>query len=264
MVYPIVTLVAVSRPMVGSEPERLSLLAIKVSQGRLHKRTWHHYVEDYPRERVREWLSKALEFPSVLEHVVFTFLIQGVSRVCSHQLVRHRIASYTQESLRYSEGYARDVVEAARRMLVRDVGFEEWFVSNMSDYEVLRVFLELATENEVIKVAEVGFVLPRASDRDRLLAAVSYLRSLMMFYELVGRGVSFEEARYVLPQSIRTDLLMTVNLRELLHIASVRLSPRAHWEIREVVKRMVEEASRHVPIVKELADKVVGEVGGEG
>ncbi|MGC8692249.1 MAG: FAD-dependent thymidylate synthase [Thermoplasmata archaeon] len=46
-------------------------------------------------------LLKSLGHESVFEHASFTFLIEGISRVCSHQLVRHRIASFTQQSQRY-------------------------------------------------------------------------------------------------------------------------------------------------------------------
>ncbi|MGC8663023.1 MAG: FAD-dependent thymidylate synthase [Thermoplasmata archaeon] len=46
-------------------------------------------------------LLKSLGHESVFEHVSFTFRIEGISRVCSHQLVRHRMASFTQQSQRY-------------------------------------------------------------------------------------------------------------------------------------------------------------------
>ncbi|MCS7116871.1 MAG: FAD-dependent thymidylate synthase [Nitrososphaerales archaeon] len=47
---------------------------------------------------------------SVLEHVVFTFEIEGISRVCSHQLIRHRIASYNQESQRFTLAHKEEMV----------------------------------------------------------------------------------------------------------------------------------------------------------
>ncbi|NPA96956.1 MAG: FAD-dependent thymidylate synthase, partial [Crenarchaeota archaeon] len=85
-------LIALSIPVIGGDPRRLVVLAAKVSQGKLHERSHEHYLTAYSSERVGEWLAKAVQgFPSVLEHVTFTFLIEGISRVCSHQLVRHRI-----------------------------------------------------------------------------------------------------------------------------------------------------------------------------
>jgi len=203
-----VTLVAYSSPR-GLDPRRLVVLAVKVSQGRVRERGVEHYLREYSERDVHEWLLQAGGFPSVLEHVVFTFYIEGISRVASHQLVRHRIASYTQESQRYAE--------------VRP------------DYVVPE------------SVVRAGF-----GDRFRGLAEACY----QLYREMVGSGVPYEDARYVLPQAFTTSILMTVNLRELIHIACLRLSEKAQWELREVVRAMVEEASRVVPEVAELISKM--------
>ncbi|RLE93055.1 MAG: hypothetical protein DRN04_08540, partial [Thermoprotei archaeon] len=82
--------------------------------------------------------------------------------------------------------------------------------------------------------------------------ARSYLESLAEYYRLLAKGVRKEDARFIIPQAIKTALIMTVNLRELLHIAKLRLSNTAQWEIRELVKRMVEEASKIVPEITNL------------
>jgi len=139
--------------------------------------------------------------------VVFTFYIEGISRVASHQLVRHRIASYTQESQRYSEAKLDYVVPES--------------------------------------VARAGF-------GGRFRETVE--RCYRLYWEMVEAGVPLEDARYVLPQAVTTSILMTVNLRELVHIACVRLSEKVQWELREVVKAVVEEASKVVPEVKELIE----------
>jgi thymidylate synthase (FAD) len=202
-----VTLVAYSSPG-GLDPRRLVLLAVKVSQGKVRERGVEHYLREYPEKDVHEWILKATEFPSVLEHIVFTFYIEGISRVASHQLVRHRIASYTQESQRYS-----------------------------------RVGLDYVVPDSVLRAGfEVGF-------------RNAVTRCYDLYLRMVDAGVPFEDARYVLPQAFTTSILMTVNLRELIHIACLRLSERAQWEIREVVRAMVEEASRVVPEIPELITK---------
>ncbi len=199
-----VTLVAWNAPE-GADLRRLVLLAVKTSQGKLASKGLDHYLRNYPEEDVRSWLIEAVKFPSVLEHVVFTFLIEGISRVTSHQLVRHRIASYTQESQRYSETKPEYVIPET----VRVKGFEERFKNLVEE--------------------------------------------LFRFYkEMVDSGVPYEDARYILPQAVTTRILMTVNLRELIHIACLRLSDKAQWEIRELVSKMVEEASRVVPELPNL------------
>ncbi len=107
-----VKLIAYSKPIIGNDPRHLSLLAFKVSTGKLHDKSIEYYLsEEYSDEKVRRIILAAVEFPSILEHIVFTFIIEDISRVCSHQLVRHRLASFTQESQRYSESYMRKAVE---------------------------------------------------------------------------------------------------------------------------------------------------------
>jgi len=231
-----VILVAVSRPLAGDgDPRRLVELAVKTSSGKVKKHGWGHYlVVKRDDSKLNEWLVEAAEkFPSVLEHVVFTFAVDGVSRVTSHQLVRHRIASYTQESQRYS--------------LIDDVD------------ELFRVNEEVAdrlVNNDVEGAAEIlskYFVIPSIWDWKDMWSYLNWLNgSLFLYAMLVRRGVEKEDARYVLPQAIKTRLLVTVNLRELLHMGCVRLRKEAQWEIREVIEKMFDKVymELNIPIWK--------------
>jgi len=273
-----VKLIAFSTPRSGSDPRRLAVLAAKVSQGKLHDKPLEHYLSTYSSERVGEWLAKAAEgFPSVLEHVVLTFLIEGISRVCSHQLVRHRIASYTQESQRYSESYARRALEKARQTLERYLaeleeaergGEPPWLLpikpselrsvlERNDPSEILSRAVELlGYDDRIVEIASEAFVIPPTLPPEaKQEIARSYLRSLATYYSLLNQGVPHEDARFALPQAIKTRILMTVNLRELLHIACLRLSTKAQWEIREVVKQMIEEAEKIVPEIEEMLKK---------
>ena len=131
---------------------------------------------------------------SVFEHIYFTFKIEGISRACSHQLVRHRHCSFTQRSQRYCS--------------------EDGF----------------------------GIVMPesiQAIDEKRGFEALIY-EIEASYNELCALGVPNEDARFVLPNACGTDLYLSCNLRELIHIANERLCTRAQWEIRELVKAMVE------------------------
>lgn len=131
---------------------------------------------------------------SVFEHIYFTFKIEGISRACSHQLVRHRHCSFTQRSQRYC--------------------------------------------------SEDGFpaVFPKGVD-DRHLAYIEYSDELFnvrkTYHSLQEHGVPNEDARYILPNACCTDLYLSCNLRELIHICNERLCSKAQWEIRELVKNMV-------------------------
>lgn len=125
---------------------------------------------------------------SVFEHIYFTFKIEGISRACSHQLVRHRHCSFTQRSQRYC---SEDKFEYVTPPTVNDCVF--------------------------------------ANDMDEI----------QNWYEYhTYHGVPNEDARYLLPNACCTELYLSCNLRELIHIANERLCNRAQWEIREMVKEM--------------------------
>lgn len=126
---------------------------------------------------------------SVMEHIYFTFKIEGISRACSHQLVRHRHCSFTQRSQRYCS----------------EDGFE--------------------------------FVTPPTIGKQEFMTDMT---TLERWYELYQEdGVPNEDARYLLPNACATELYLSCNLRELIHIANERLCARAQWEIRDLVKQMV-------------------------
>lgn len=126
---------------------------------------------------------------SVFEHIYFTFKIEGISRACSHQLVRHRHCSFTQRSQRYCA----------------ENGFE--------------------------------FVTPPTIDEELFCNDMEDIESWYEYHQ--RRGVPNEDARYILPNACCTDLYLSCNLRELIHIANERLCVKAQWEIRELVKKMV-------------------------
>ena len=131
---------------------------------------------------------------SVFEHIYFTFKIEGISRACSHQLVRHRMCSFTQRSQRYcsEDDFAIVIPESMRKT---------------------------RTSNDYVDLME---------EIDE------------QYQKLQFSGVPNEDARYVLPNACCTDIYLSCNLRELIHICNERLCSRAQWEIREMVKKMVE------------------------
>jgi len=137
---------------------------------------------------------------SVIEHVSFTFLIEKISRVASHQLVRHRIASYTQQSLRYTKA---------------------------TDY-----------------------TLPESLKDD--FQSQFYLNSLFSFYQsLIEKGIKKEDARYVLPNAVTSDIVVTMNARELRHFFILRLDKRAQEEIRNVAQKMLVVVKKETKVLFE-------------
>jgi thymidylate synthase (FAD) len=132
---------------------------------------------------------------SALEHASFSFAIDGISRACSHQLVRHRVASYSQQSQRY----------------VRFSSEGEFVVppSIMASEEACEVFYEAMrnARNAYERLVEIGLAEGR------------------------GREAVFEDARFVLPNAAETKIVVTMNARELRHFFALRCCRRAQWEI---------------------------------
>lgn len=150
-------------------------------------------------------LKRALEsgHESIIEHIVLTFAVSGISRACSHQLVRHRIASYSQQSQRYVKVDGSDFIVPES---VKGGGFNDWIES--------------------------------------------YKRTLnTLADELRKNGVPEEDIRYFYPQGAKTNIVVTMNARELKHFFNLRCCSRAQWEIRELADKMLGLAKQAVPIV---------------
>jgi len=154
--------------------------------------------------KVLETIMKSGHY-SALEHATYTFAIDGVSRALTHQLVRHRIASFNQQSQRY-------VTYSGEPEIVLPQTIAD-------DPEALSSF------NKAIDVAYS-----------------SYAR-------LVEAGIPAEDARYVLPNACASKVVVTMNIRELLHFFELRCCNRAQWEIRELARIMLELVRPTAPYI---------------
>ena len=151
---------------------------------------------DYSAKRVKTCLQAG--HLSVFEHASVTFEIDGISRACSHQLVRHRVASYSQQSQRYCK---------------IDVSSDDWYVMSKS-------FDNLTdADNEHFYRQRMKY----------------YAR---FYQDALDAGIKPEDARYLLPEATKTKIVVTMNVRELFHFFDVRNSNRAQWEIRDLAKAM--------------------------
>jgi thymidylate synthase (FAD) len=153
---------------------------------------------------------------SVLEHASFIFHISGVSRALTHQLVRHRMASYSQQSQRYVSMKEPDYV-----------------VPNTIDNLTSVDSGELHAARELF---EQGMNL-----------------SWKIYNQMIELGVPREDARYILPNACCTNIVVTMNARELIHFFSLRMCNRAQWEIRELAVKMYEECMKVAPEIFEYA-----------
>ncbi len=192
---------------------------------------------------VREWIRELVRrsHGSPLEHSSYTFLVEGCSRVCTHQLVRHRIASYSQQSLRYSEGILRDAAVKASQRVGLDCpprpgegpGRREAYACYSKSLAEAARAAE-AGEEWAVDVARLGFVFPPGIPAPGAYAS-QVLRATAGYYDLLARGAKREDARYLIPMSVRTRIVVTMNARELLEsFLQLRMCTRAQWEIRRV------------------------------
>ncbi len=141
---------------------------------------------------------------STVEHPSFTFLITGISRACSHQLVRHRLGSFNQQSQRY-------VGMRAAETVVPDS------IQALGDEAV-------AVYEQAIKTSFNGY--------DQMVT------SLQKFGRTKEQAQG--DARFLLPNACMTNIIWTTNLRNLIYVVQVRLCQRAQWEIRTVMEKVRE------------------------
>lgn len=145
---------------------------------------------------------------SVLEHINFTFVISGVSRALLAQLSRHRHISLSVQSQRYVE-YPHDLN----------------YLKNLREQNAV---------GEMKNITDRYFVLTNKNENE-----VKYLiDSYISYLSLIEEGWDKEDARNVLPNAMKTNIVMTLNLRELEHICSVRLCTCAQLEIRKLFKEL--------------------------
>lgn len=166
---------------------------------------------------------------SVIEHSAMTVEFNDVSRGFTHELVRHRLASFTQESTRYvDESDFRAVVPPGK------------------DPD------EKLVELTLLKTKQSGLKL-KVSFREWMGLNEQMYRGLRQ------AGWVTEDARQVLPIGLKAQIVMTANLREWRHVFKMRCSPAAHWEIRRVMVNLLQEVQEIIPVI--FDDFVIAEDG---
>lgn len=186
------------------EPERAIAAAARLCYAPVGAAELLEHMTD---EAVRRVLRTVITsgHTSTLEHASYTFAIDGVSRAMTHQLVRHRLASYNQQSQRY-----------------------------------------------VTYADEPNFIVPPLVAADPV-ASEAYRaaceQAFANYRALLDAGVPAEDARYLLPNAMETKIVVTMNVRELLHFFTLRCCRRAQWEIREVALEMLRLAEPTAPYI---------------
>ena len=165
---------------------------------------------------------------SPMEHISFTFAIEGVSRVLTHQLVRHRLASYSQQSQRYVRLDRFEYI--IPKAIEKDEAAKARFIESMKAAH--RAYEDLTEELKAVYVKE----LEESGMDEKKAASAAEKRAI-------------EDARYVLPNACETKIVVTMNARSLMHFFTMRLCERAQWEIRDMALAMLKEVLAVAPEV---------------
>ena len=207
------------------EPEKLVAASAKLCYSQLGG---DELMDNLSDENIEKFLNMLMDLghQSPIEHCSFSFAIEGVSRTLTHQLVRHRIASYSQRSQRYvTEGQFQYIVPPA-----------------ISDNEQAKQLYIEAMEQDQRVYDELTNILKNKYVDEYIKEGMSEKKA-----NSTAEKRAIEDARYVLPNACETKIMVTMNARTLIHFFNVRCCTRAQWEIREMAKLMLKEVRAVAP-----------------
>jgi thymidylate synthase (FAD) len=183
-------------------PEKIPAMAAMLT----HSKSKPEDLEKTSEKHLNTVLEEVIKLghTSVIEHTSFTFTISDVSRSLTHQLVRHRIANYAQQSQRY-------------------VDFKE--------------------PNYVTP--------PTISKNNKMKKAYEETMTIIwkQYNKLLEMGIPAEDSRFILPNAVCTNIMVTMNARSLLNFFELRCCQHAQWEIRELAYKMLKEVKKVAPII---------------
>lgn len=176
-------------------------------------------------------MLSSLGHGSPFEHASFTFGIEGISRACSHQLVRHRIASYSQQSQRYVDGTKFEFVTPPE------------IENNPKAYEAYKKVIDMQSDayKEIRDALVVGYI--KNNSKEELFGTDeeiinNFKENNKNEYSTIVKKAN-EDARFVLPNACTTKIICTFNTRSLENFFAHRCCNRAQWEIRMVAEQML-------------------------
>jgi thymidylate synthase (FAD) len=214
------------------EPEKIVAAAAKLCYSPVGADS---LMEGLTPEKTGKFIKTLMDLghESPVEHISFTFAAEGVSRVLTHQLVRHRIASYSQQSQRYVrldqfEYIIPPSIEAipeAREKFISAMEADQRSYNELVDILYKKHYERLIKEGKTEKQAKVS-----------------------------AEKLAIEDSRYVFPNACETKIVFTMNARSLMNFFAHRCCERAQWEIRELATQMLK-------LVREVAPSLFKNCG---
>lgn len=169
---------------------------------------------------------------SPIEHICFTFGIEGVSRSLLAQFTRHRIASYSVKSQRY----------------VNEGKFEYITPPEIENDPEAKKLFEEAMADDLKKYNEISDILFKKHYDKMIADGISEKKA-----KNAAEKKAIEDARYILPNACETKMIATFNARSLLNFFNHRCCERAQWEIREMACRMLMLVKEAAPTIFKYA-----------
>lgn len=178
--------------------------------GRVCYKSEDKITEDSAQKFIQNIIKRGHE--AVLEHAGFTVKFT-CDRGVSHELIRHRLASYCQESTRYCN-YSKDGF--GNEITVIEPCYLDKRGLGLFKYDLWKTSCEEAEKS---------------------------------YFALLSAGCSPQEARAVLPNSLKTEVVMTANIREWRHFFKLRCSPAAHPQMREIAIQLLKMCKKEIPVL---------------
>jgi thymidylate synthase (FAD) len=165
-------------------------------------------------------VGNKLKHSSTLEHLTYTFYISDVSRALLQELARHRIASPSVKSTRYT---------------LKELLNESSFTNDLSMTELKEKYTVKDEVYSDIHMVRASKYLVWTYELGVDFSSVIALENLRI---ILTDGISNDKAKYCLPESYKTELTWTINARSLQNFITLRSNKSALWEIRELSKKL--------------------------
>lgn len=220
-----VDLIGYTKAINGGGPEEIVAAAAKLCYSKVGA---IEIAEKMTEDSIGKYINMlaGLGHYSPFEHANFTFMIEGISRACSHQIVRHRTGKYSQQSQRYVDLEDTFKVIVPPEIMNCPEAMEMYKKSIINDFDCYKNITEVLKE----KYIHDGIDEKAASKK------------------------AIEDARFTLPNACETKIVMTMDARNLINFFEKRCCNRAQWEVREVANQMLD-------LVLEVAPNLFAKAG---
>ena len=171
-----------------------------------------------------------------VEHAQATFAVKGVSRSCMAQITRHRHVSFDVQSMRY-------------------VAFDEVDPDDVRAGEMVVTPPSATDPDWVGRNQQSGPVGEETTEKREAVFQNAVADAVESYQELLDLGMPPEDARFVLPIGTEVNMIMSMNVRMLMHVADMRAAADAQWEIRHMTEDMLDLAAEWCPLTFEYYEE---------